>query len=208
MKQLLALLGFFFAYSPAQAWWAWDCLKATCPAIGCPPPAITWEEKTITCYKPVLKPRDVEFQITEPVLRPEIIDKKILVPKLDWSEHKIPYCEPKLVPREGLRDVICWRMETQVVTDQCTGCTRTICKPIREMKRVKVIVLDLVTEPKEMAVRTACLQTKEQTIQVRRFVLECKPVTVTRRVYDLELVPFEIKIRVPVCTFPPPCCQR
>jgi hypothetical protein len=155
----------------------------------------------------VLKPRDVECQVTEPVLRPEIISKKILVPKLVWSEQKRVHCEPKLVPREGEREVVCWRMVTEVIIDPCTGCTRTICKPIQEVKKVKTTVWEMVTEQKEIVVRTACLQTEEQTVEVRRFVLECKPATVMRRYYDLELVPFEVKIRVPVCVFPPPACQ-
>jgi hypothetical protein len=111
----------------------------------------------------------------------------------------------KPVCRDVVRDVVCCRMVPVCVTDPCTGCTQTVCKPETYVQKVHTTVTDFVPEPRKVMAEVCTYKKVVETIQCRRLVCTVVPEPVTHTVCYTELVPYPVTVKVPVCV---PCCQQ
>src|SRR5262249_39170599 len=172
-----------------------DCCEASCaPAMQ-----IQWVEKKVTCYRPQWQEGEVTCTINRPIPREVVTPVKcgVLVPERTQVKRTMVVCGA--VPKEIERDVPVCRMVAECVTDPCTGCTRTVCRPVTTMQRVRCTVMQSVPEQKEITVPVCNWKPVEQTREVRRIVCDWKPETVTRKVSYCTMVPYETTVRVPVC---------
>lgn len=168
----------------------------------CAPTTVAWVDKTVTCLKPEWRERDVTCVVNRVVTREVIVPVRQVVMVPEFKDVQKTIIVPKLVAREIERDVITCRMVSSCVTDPCTGCTTTVCKPELVTQRVRCTVMDCVPEQKTIVVRVCCPKPVEQTVQCRKLICELKPETVTRREAYCVLVPHEVTVKVPVCV---PC---
>src|SRR5262245_5451487 len=81
-----------------------SCRKQTCPAPPSPPlpqdPPIVWVEKTVTLYRPELRPHDFKDTVEQLNLHRETAMEKYLVPELVPVPALRKMCIPRLVPRQ------------------------------------------------------------------------------------------------------------
>lgn len=187
----VALIALACSAVPAQAWWC-----CCCPP---PPPCITWVEKTVTCYKPTWKDRDVTCTIMKPVQHTEMVKQscKVMVPV--WSERTESCMVPTYVPRQVEREVVCCRMVPVCVTDPCTGCSYMTCKPETYTRKEVCTVMDCVPVKKEYTVKVCNYKPETKTLEVPLVRCEWQPQTITYKERYCELVPVAMKVMVPVC---------
>jgi hypothetical protein len=169
------------------------------PAAPCPPPPVVWEERTITMYRPELKPHDVKDTVDQLYLHPEPCKQKYEVPELVKVPEIKKVCIPKLVPHQIVREVCCTRTIAETIHDPCTGCAKTVIKTVPDVKKVVQTVYDIETVEQEVPVVRYVLKVEEKERMVGHLIGEIKPMEIIRRSYSLELVPFQMKVRVPVC---------
>jgi hypothetical protein len=124
-----------------------------------------------------------------------------MVPVWHEERRKITVC--KCVPREIEREVCCTRMVPVCVTDPCTGCTYTCCKPETYTQKVHCTVMEQVPEQREIAYKVCTMKPETRTYETHRCVAECHPETVVHKERYCVMVPYQQKIKVAVCT---PCC--
>lgn len=208
---VLAVLVVVLVATPSQA-----CHKGGCG--GCAPACapcvsyqVTYVDKVVTCYKAEWREKEVTCTINRCIPREVVEERKIcvLVPEMRQEKRTITVC--RAVPREVEQQVTCTRMVQVCVTDPCTGCVRTCCKPECYTATVKRIVCDMVPEQKEITVNICNYRQEERTVQVKRCVIDVKQETVTQKVRECVMVPYQATVKVPVCTpvvcQPAPCCN-
>lgn len=171
-------------------------------ASECVPTTIAWVDKTVTCMRPEWRERDVTCTINRVVMREVIVPVKRVVMVPEFREVQKTIIVPKLVAREVEREVISCRMVPSCVTDPCTGCSVTVCKPELVTHRVRCVVTECVPEQKQITVRMCTPKPVEETVQCRKLVCEIQPQQVTRRECYCVMVPHEMTVKVPVCV---PC---
>ena len=177
------------------------------PSAPCPPPPVVWEERTITMYRPELKPHDVKDTVDQLYLHPEPCKQKYEVPELVKVPEIKKVCIPKLVPHQMVREVCCTRTIAETVHDPCTGCAKTVIKTVPDVKKVVQTVYDIETVEQEVPVVRYVLKVEEKERMVGHLIGEIKPMEIIRRSYSLELVPFQMKVKVPVCVEAPAPCK-
>src|SRR5207247_8478390 len=79
------------------------------------------------------------------------------------------------VPQEVERSVPVCRMVASECVDPCTGCARTVCRPVTEWQTVKQTVMTRVPQTQEVTVNVCRYQTEQRT--VNQTVSEMVPVT-------------------------------
>src|SRR5713226_3625994 len=159
MKHLLTLLATVsIGVVSAQAGEPVPCDKGVCPAPPAPPPppTFTYVEKTITMYRPELKPHDVKDTVDQLYLHPEPCKEKYLVPELVPVPKTKKVCIPKLVPHQVEREVCCTRTVCETVKDPCTGCAKTVIKTVPDVKKVVQTVYDIETVEQEVPIVKYC----------------------------------------------------
>jgi hypothetical protein len=117
------------------------------------------EKRTVTQYQCQTKTVPVTVNVCTPVYAPEkrTVTTYACVPQ--EVERKVPVC----------------RMVPTACTDPCTGCVRTVCRPVTEWQTVKQTVMTRVPQTQEVTVNVCRMQTEQRT--VNRTVTEMVPVT-------------------------------
>jgi hypothetical protein len=194
----MAVVALALAAGPVRAgWWC----TSYCP----PPVCVTYVEKEVTCFRPVVREREVPCVVNRPVFHTETVKQTctILVPEYHNEKRVVTYF--RSVPREIECEALRCRAIPVTVCDPCTGCQYTTCRYETYVEKVKRTVLECVPEPREITVRVCSYRPQEMTYDVRRVVCEWKTETVVRKQYYCEMVPYQTTVRVPVCV--PVCCQ-
>jgi hypothetical protein len=186
----IALIALACFAVPAQAWWC-----CCCP----PPPCVTWVEKTVTCYKPTWQEREVTQTIMKPVHRTEMVKRSCTVMVPVWSERLESCLVPTFVPRQIEREVVCTRLVPVCISDPCTGCTYTTCKPETYTRRELYTVMDCVPVRKDITVKVCNFKPETKTFEVPHVRTEWQPQTVTYKERFCALVPVEMKVTVLEC---------
>jgi hypothetical protein len=172
--------------------------------------AVTWVEKTVTCYKIEWRTKKEEFTVNQVTCKEVVTPVKRTCYEPVFGEQKVKRTVYSMVPRQTTRKVTTCKIVPVTCVDPCTGCTYTRCTSVPVTVDVPCTVFDCVPSEKEFTVRTCSWKPVEQTIQVRHMVPEVKPVKVVRPVSYCVRVPYEVKVKVPVYTpcappCPPPC---
>jgi hypothetical protein len=160
-------------------------------------------------YRPELRPHDFKDTVEQLNLHRETTMERYLVPELVPVPQIKKMCIPRLVPRQVVTEVCRNKYVMERVIDPCTGCAKTVCKTVPEVKTVVQTVYDVETVEQEVPVTTYDLRTLEKERPVAHLVGETKPMDIVRRSYSLELVPYQVKVKIPVCAEPaaPPACK-
>ena len=212
MKTLLALglavFGLGLVAAPALAWGYHGCCAPACCEPACCTPCVTYQDKVVTCYKPVFKTREVPCTVYHMVCHREDYERKIQCPVPYVTQENRTITVMTCQPREVVRQVTCCRMVPTSVTDPCTGCCYTCCKPETYVQEVKCTEYDQVPVKKDITVSVCHTRMEERTIKCCRIVSECKPETVVRTECYCEMQSYQVTVKVPVCTpCAAPCCQ-
>jgi hypothetical protein len=199
MKKLLvlvvALLGLAAVAVPAQAF---GCKPSCAP----PPCEVKYEDRVVTCYKPVMKEREVKC-VTYRIVPREVVETRkctVLVPEPKEETRKCVTF--KMVPKEVEREIQCCHLVTECYTDPCTGCVRTTCKPVWYTKKVTQVVCEAVPEEREYKVTVCHFRPEERTYTCKRIVCDYIPQEVVKKVCYCEMVPYQVTVKVAVCV---PC---
>lgn len=170
-----------------------------CCPIPCVPMTLTWVEQKVTCYRPVWKEREVTCVVNRLVPREEVIQRKVnvLVPEL--KDQKVTCEVMTRVPREVEREVQCCRMVSVPVTDPCTGCVYTCCRPEFFTQKVRCVVYDCVPVRRDYIVKVCSYRTEERTVQCKRIVCDTREDKVSYKIRYCEMEAYEAKVKVPVC---------
>jgi hypothetical protein len=197
MKKLIvvtAMLGLMGAAVPV---YAFGCKPSCAPA-----PCVQYEERVVTCYKPVWKEKQVTCTITK--LVPRVVDETrtctVLIPEM--KEEKRTCTTFKLVPKEVEREITCVKLCCVEIRDPCTGCCHTTCKPEFYTKKVKQIICEAVPQDHTYTVQVCVYRPEERKYTCKVTVWDSVPQEVTRCVRYCEMVPYQVTIKVPV-----PCCK-
>jgi hypothetical protein len=189
-----------------------SCCEESCAApAACAPapaPAVTYEEREVTCYRPVWKEREVKCTVNKLVSHEEVTKQKYTVCVPVWTEKKETCTVYERVAREVEREVTCCRMVRKCEVDPCTGCTRTVCCPERVVQKVKCTVYECVPRTKEVTVKVCSYKEEQKERECRRTVCEWKPETVVRKEKYCEMEAYKTKVKVAVCAAAPcaaPC---
>lgn len=195
--------------SPAEAFGhrrgcADDCAPA-CAPVCAPAPQIQWVDKVVTCYRPVMREKQLECVVNKVVPREVItpLTRTYMVPETKMVEKTIAVC--KLVPREVVKDVAVCVMVPTTCVDPCSGCSYTVCKPTTVIKQVRCCVLDKVIEQKQVTVPVCTYKPVQETVQCKRIVCDVVPEKVVRTVRYCELEAYQTTVKVAVCVAPAPC---
>ncbi|HXG13397.1 MAG TPA: hypothetical protein VNK04_26805 [Gemmataceae bacterium] len=167
--------------------------------VCCTPCCISWIEKTVTCYRPEWRERDVTCTITRVIPRVMVEERTCTVMIPVWTPEKRTIYVCRYVPREVEREVISCRMVPVTCTDPCTGCTYTSCRPEYVTHRVKCVVMEAVPEQREITVNVCSYRPEQRTFPVHRVVCEYRPETITYKQRYCVMVPYAAKVMVPVC---------
>ena len=180
------------------------CTPCCSPCTTCCAP-VQYVDKTVTCYRPEWKERDVSCTVNRIVPREEVVpvSRTVMVP--EWKDVKSTVTVMKQVPREVVQNVTCCRMVQTCVVDPCTGCSRVCCKPESYTQQVKRMVMDCVPEQKDVTTKVCSYKPTVETIQCKRIVCETKPETVTRKERFCVMVAYQTTVKVPACGTT--CCQ-
>jgi hypothetical protein len=182
------------------------CRNSCDTDCGAPAVQVQYVEKTVTCYKPEWKEREVKCTVNRMVTRTEVVPVKcnIMVPV--WTDQKQTQVFYKRVPKEVEREVTTCHMVRDCVVDPCTGCTRTVCRPEYSTQKVKCTIWECIPEKRDVTVRVCSWKPEERTVETRRVICEWKPETITRKERYCEMVPYQTTVKVPVCV-PAPACN-
>ncbi len=180
------------------------CCQTTCCQPVCCQPQITWQERTITCYRPEWREREVSCTINRVVSHTVTEQRSCTVCVPTWHNEKRTITVCKCVPRQIQRQVCCTRMVPVCVTDPCTGCSHTCCKPECYTQTITCTVMEQVPENREIQVPVCVMKQEQRPYTVQRCVFECKPEVVKHMERYCVSVPYQQKIKVAVCQ---PCCQ-
>lgn len=122
-------------------------------------PVTVQEKRTVTTYQCQTKTVPVTVNVCVPV----------------WAQEKRTVTTYACVPQEVERTVPVCRMVASACVDPCTGCARTVCKPVTEWQTVKQTVMTRVPQTQEVTVNVCRYQTEQRT--VNQTVSEMVPVT-------------------------------
>lgn len=205
MKVLLSslLVAGLTIVGQAQASCGQGCAPA-CGPVCVPQVCVHYETRVVTTCRPVWHEREETCTVNRIVPRVEVVNQQVCVNVPVWTTQKQIITVNRTVARCVERDVTTCQMVPVCVTDPCTGCTHTCCKPVTCVQKVRCTVLECVPEQREICVRCCSYRQETRNIQCRRVYCECRPETVVRKVRYCEMVPCQTTIRVPVCT---PCCN-
>jgi hypothetical protein len=153
-------------------------------------------QKTITCYRPEIRCREVQCTVMKKVCREEIEMKKCLIP--------IPYTEMQkravYVYREVPEEV---EREIYVAVDcpTCeTGCGHC-CKPNPANCKTTIKCVECKPRPVKVEItEPVCkVRTEEKLVPSKKLVVDEVAETITKKEFYSVMVPFEVKVTVPVC---------
>jgi hypothetical protein len=212
----LVVLGMASMATPAHAFGRRGCRDRDC-AAPCAPVETQWVEKTITCYKPVWKERDVKVTINHCVPKDVVTKHTATVMVAEWKDEKKKVTVNTWVPKEVEREVVtCHKVPVcPAPCDSCDDCNRRHrllgrrgCEApyqvVQEVHKVKCTVMECKPVEKEITVKVCSWKPTEKKWETHHTVWENKPETVTRKQKYCEMVAYETKVKVPVCT---PCCR-
>lgn len=166
----------------------------------CCAPQVSYVEQTVTCYRQEMRQRQVPCTVNRVVVHTEVVPQTYTVCVPTWHEERRTITVCTCVPRQIERQVCCTRMVPVCVTDPCTGCTHTCCKPECYTQTVTCTVMEQVPVQKEISVRVCSYHQEQRTCNVTRCVPECKTETVMRTECYCVCVPYQVTVKVPVCT--------
>jgi hypothetical protein len=122
-------------------------------------PTTVQEKRTVTTYQCQTRTVPVTVNVCVPV----------------WGQEKRTVTTYACVPQEVERQVPVCRMVASECVDPCTGCARTVCRPVTEWQTVKQTVMTRVPQTQEVTVNVCRYQTEQRT--VNQMVSEVVPVT-------------------------------
>ena len=163
------------------------------------PCEVTYEERTVTCYKTVTKEKEVEVTVCKPEYRDEVRKKTYTVCTPVWTEEKRTCTVYKRVAKEVEKEVTRCVKVPVTYCDPCTGRTRTCCERQIVTEKVKCCVYECVPEIKEYTVKVCSYKKEEKTCEYTVRVCEMKYVKELRKVQYCERVPYETTVKVAVC---------
>jgi hypothetical protein len=180
--------------------------------VGCATPAaaapacVAYEEKTMTCYKPEFHEREEKCVEDKVVLTPHVTTEKytVLIPTFKEGKHVCTVTTH--VPHDTFHEETRCRLVPQCITDPCTGCTVTVCRPEIHVETVRCTTWDYVPVQKEVTeqVCVGC-RPEERTRECVTVTCEHHPETVVKKVNYCIMVPYKVKVKVPVCPAAPSC---
>src|SRR5690242_11942638 len=98
MKRGFLALAFVLVGAASEA-------RAGCPTCCCPP-CVTWVPCAVTCYRPEVRTRDVQFTVMKVVPRQEVVQKKYVVMVPQWHD-EVRTCTVKVMqPRTLTHDKV------------------------------------------------------------------------------------------------------
>jgi hypothetical protein len=153
-------------------------------------------EKTITCYRPEIRCREVPCTVTRPVCREVVEMKKTIIPHPYTETQKREVYVYREVPEEVTREIY--------VAVECPTCNHgcDLCKP--NPANYKTTVKCIECKPKPFKIECTELVCKvrieEVETPVKKTVVEQVSETILKKEYYCEMVPFEVKVTVPACT--------
>lgn len=157
---------------------------------------ICWVEKTITCYRPEVRCREVQCTVMKKVCREVVEMKKCIIP-ITYTEMQkrtvFVYGEVKEeVEREIYVAVDCPTCEA--------GCGHC-CKPNPASYKTTIKCLECKPRPQPVEItEPVCkVRTEEKLVPTKKLVVEEVPETIMKREFTCEMVRFELKVTVPVC---------
>lgn len=228
----LVLAGLAVMASPSQAHGLrrrckGDCdsgCQTACAHEACAP---AYVEKTITCYRPVWKEKDVTCTVNRCVPREVVTKHTYTVQVPEWKDEKRTVTVYVQKPKEVEREVVtCHRVPVcadacgsscgscgSSCDDGCCGrrhhrrhrhaCCETPCEVVREVHKVKCTVMECVPEKREVTVKVCTYRAEQKTYETRCTVYDLKPETVTRKVRYCEMEAYQKVVKVPAST----CCN-
>jgi hypothetical protein len=160
---------------------------------------VTYVDKVVTCYRPKMVEVEIECRVMKVVCKEIPIETKCTVMVPEWKEEKRQVTVCKLVSKEVEKEVTCTRYVAESVKDPCTGCLRTVCKPVTEVKKVKTTICERQEEVQEVMVKVCSYKPEVRVYKCTRVVAECTPEIVKRKVLQCVLEPYQTTIKVAVC---------
>jgi hypothetical protein len=160
-------------------------------------------EKTITCYRPEMRCREVQCTVMKKVCR-EVVEMKKVVIAIPYTEMQkrdvYVYREvPEEVEREIYVAVECPTCETGCGCGHC-------CKPNPANYKTTVKCCECKPKPFKVEIcEPVCkVRTEEKLVPCKKVVVDEVAETITKKEYYCEMVPFTVKVPVPVCV---PSCK-
>ena len=184
------------------------CETAPCPTP--PPPSVCYVEQTVTCYKPEWHEREETCTVDKITFQTDTKKQKVLVKIPVFTEEKQLCTVNTYVPHTTEHDQVCCRTVSVCVTDPCTGCTHTECKPETFVQKVKCVTWETVPVQKEVTVKVcSAVKTEERTVECKEVCCQHTPTTETKKVPYVVMVPYQTTVKVPVPACPAtPCCGQ
>jgi hypothetical protein len=184
------------------------CAGCAAPAPTC----VAYEEKTVTCYRPEFHEREEKCVEDKVVLHRDVTTEKYTVQIPIFEEQKRLCTVLTHVPHDTFHQETRCRLVSQCITDPCTGCTVTVCRPETYVETGKCTTWGYIPTQKEVTeqVCTGC-KTEERTRECVHVICEHHPEPGVRKVNYCIMVPYEVKVKVPVCPAEPACggsCSR
>jgi hypothetical protein len=222
---VLTVVGMTLASGSAQAFGhrggcGSSCAPACAPA--CAPvcaPQVTWVEKTVTCYRPVVREKQVTVQCNRIVTREVVtpVTRTVMVPEMKTEQRTIWVCH--LVPKQVEREITCVKyMPCATPAPACGGCGGcgagcgtgcNICQtmvPVTTTQKIVCTIMENQPIEQKITVPVCTYKAVQETVQCRQLVCETVPENVVRTVRYCELEAYQTTVRVPVCT-PAPACN-
>jgi hypothetical protein len=199
-----------------------ECCAPCAPP--CPPPMV---EKTVTCYRPEWRTREVPCTVnrivshkvvenrqctvnvpvwttqkrlvTEYVQRPKVIEKEVVVCC------KVPVAPPPAPCGEcGTCDDCCGRHHHRLLhRGRDCGCPQPCPAPcyqtVQQVKKVCCTVMESCPVQREICCKVCTYRQEVRCYQVCRTVSECRPETVVHKECYCVMVPYQKCIKVPAC---------
>jgi hypothetical protein len=186
---------------------AWAAPASAChPDLGCCPPAVTWVEKTITCYRTETRVRTVPCTVPKTVCRAVPVVEKYWINVPTWSEQKRTVWVYKEVPKEVERVITCLLPLPPACggpcVDTCTGHHCDICDnrvPATYTQKIKCVQPEAAPVNVEFVEKVCTYKAEEHTRVGTRQVVETVPETVLRQETYCVTVPYQVTVKVPVC---------
>jgi hypothetical protein len=193
---------------------------APCPP-PCPPPMV---EKTITCYRPEWRVREVPCTVNRTVSRQVVETRQCTVNVPVWTTQKriVTECvqRPRVIEKEV---VVCCRVPVAPAPAPCgdcgtcdggcgrhhhlgllhrrhdCGCPEPCYQTVQQVKKVCCTVMESCPVQREVCYKVCTYRSEVRTYQVCRTVCECRPETVVRKECYCVMVPYQKCIKVPAC---------
>lgn len=190
MKQAFLALAFVLVGMVPSA-------RAGCPTCCCPP-CVTWVPCAVTCYRPEVRTRDVQYTVMKVVPRQEVVQKKCLVMVPQWHDEVRTCTVPVMQPRTLTREKVIMGSVPVTVQDPCTGCCYTVCKPVATLQQYTTSFMVPVPTQQNYTVKVCTMVPVERTYQEARTVCDTVAVPMVRKECYTVLTPYTVTTQMPV----------